>query len=208
MMLQRGGVGFLGATKVAYGCGGWNDPYDGSSQSLDYFFTTCVTSGEYTQGAAHQWALRHMYTNGLWYYNKYEMFEWGALFGNPDLALLLPNNCPGDFDGDGDVDTSDLLILLAAWGTAGPQGDVDGDGDVDTADLLALLAAWGECPGRPCPWDFNDDGVVDGIDQDILMEHWGDCPSPPAECPWDLNGNGVVDGVDLMELVDHYGPCP
>jgi outer membrane protein assembly factor BamB len=52
--------------------------------------------------------------------------------------------CPADFDGDGDVDTADLLFLLGAWGT--PAGDVDGDGDTDTADLLALLAAWGECP--------------------------------------------------------------
>ncbi|MDY7040524.1 MAG: saccharopine dehydrogenase NADP-binding domain-containing protein [Chloroflexota bacterium] len=53
-------------------------------------------------------------------------------------------SCPGDFDGDGDVDTADLLFLLGAWGT--PDGDVDGDGDTDTADLLALLGAWGECP--------------------------------------------------------------
>jgi len=90
-MLRRGGIGFLGATKVAYGCGGWNDPYDGSSQSLDYFFTTCLTSGEYTQGAAQQWALREMYTNGLWYYNKYETFEWGALWGNPNLAIATPS---------------------------------------------------------------------------------------------------------------------
>ena len=52
--------------------------------------------------------------------------------------------CPADFDGDGDVDTADLLFLLGAWGT--PDGDVDGDGNTDTADLLALLAAWGECP--------------------------------------------------------------
>jgi len=52
--------------------------------------------------------------------------------------------CPADFDGDGDVDTADLLYLLGAWGT--PAGDVDGDGNTDTADLLALLAAWGECP--------------------------------------------------------------
>ena len=53
-------------------------------------------------------------------------------------------SCPADFDGDGEVDTADLLHLLGAWGT--PDGDVDGDGDTDTADLLALLAAWGECP--------------------------------------------------------------
>jgi len=52
--------------------------------------------------------------------------------------------CPGDLDGDWDVDTADLLYLLGAWGT--PDGDVDFDGDTDTADLLALLAAWGDCP--------------------------------------------------------------
>ena len=89
-MLKQGGVGFLGSTKVAYGMPGWNNPNSGSSQSLDYFFTTCVTSGDYSQGQAHQWALLEMYTNGLWYYPKYEMFEWGALWGNPNLAMLPP----------------------------------------------------------------------------------------------------------------------
>ncbi len=101
-MLQQGGVGFLGATKVAYGMGAWDDPMDGSSQSLDYFFTTCCTSGDYTQGQAHQWSLYQMYSYGLWYYNKYEMFEWGALWGNPDLSmgyypavmLLFPDGLP------------------------------------------------------------------------------------------------------------------
>jgi WD40 repeat protein len=52
--------------------------------------------------------------------------------------------CPGDFDGDWEVDTADLLHLLGCWGT--DCGDVDFDGDTDSADLLALLGAWGECP--------------------------------------------------------------
>lgn len=86
-MMQQGGVGFVGATKVALGCPGWVGAMDGSSQSLDYFFTTLVTSGDYSQGAAHQQALRNMYTFGLWGYDRYETFEWGALFGNPNLSL-------------------------------------------------------------------------------------------------------------------------
>ena len=64
-----------------------------------------------------------------------------------NIDLYMRNHlveCPADFDGDGDVDTADLLFLLGAWGT--PDGDVDGDGDTDTADLLDLLGAWGECP--------------------------------------------------------------
>ncbi|MFH1418917.1 MAG: C25 family cysteine peptidase [Planctomycetota bacterium] len=87
-MLQRGAVGFVGATKVALGCPGWNDSLDGSSQSMDYYFTTSVTSGQYSQGEAHQRALREMYSNGLWDYNKYETFEWGALWGNPALRMF------------------------------------------------------------------------------------------------------------------------
>ncbi|HWR26851.1 MAG TPA: C25 family cysteine peptidase [Candidatus Thermoplasmatota archaeon] len=87
-MLKQGAIGFLGSNKIAYGQPGWNDPMDGSSQSLDYFFTTYCTSGNYTQGQAHQWSLRQMYVNNLWTAGTYmEMFEWGSLFGNPDLTM-------------------------------------------------------------------------------------------------------------------------
>jgi hypothetical protein len=87
-MLKQGAIGFLGSNKVAYGQPGWNDPMDGSSQSFDYFFTTCCTSGNYTQGQAHQWSLREMYTHNLWTAGTYyEMFEWGSFFGNPDLTM-------------------------------------------------------------------------------------------------------------------------
>jgi serine protease len=64
--------------------------------------------------------------------------------GAYEYQATEPPECPADFDGDGDVDSADLLFLLAAWGT--PDGDVDGDGDTDATDLLALLAAWGQCP--------------------------------------------------------------
>ena len=50
-------------------------------------------------------------------------------------------------------------------------GDVDGDGDVDTADLLLLLGAWGDCPG--CPEDITGDGVVNTADLLLLLGNWG-----------------------------------
>ena len=56
--------------------------------------------------------------------------------------------CPGDLDGDGDVDQSDLGIMLADYGcTDGPgncPGDIDGDGDTDQSDLGVLLANYGQ----------------------------------------------------------------
>jgi hypothetical protein len=59
--------------------------------------------------------------------------------------------CPGDLDGDNDIDLSDLSQLLANYGTTGgaqyEDGDLDADGDVDLSDLSALLAVYGtSCP--------------------------------------------------------------
>jgi hypothetical protein len=143
-MLKQGGVGFLGATKVAYGCPGWEDPSDGSTQSLDYYFTTYVTSGEDTLGQAHQRALRDMYVQGLWNSVKYETFEWGALWGNPNLRLTTADPCPADLTGDGLVNVTDFLLLLSMWGT--PDGDLDGDDTTSVIDLLLMLGSWGPCP--------------------------------------------------------------
>jgi hypothetical protein len=52
---------------------------------------------------------------------------------------------PGDVDGDGIVNTADLLLLLADWGCSDSYcpGDLDEDGETNTADLLTLLADWG-----------------------------------------------------------------
>jgi hypothetical protein len=51
--------------------------------------------------------------------------------------------CPADLDGDGNVDSADLGILISGWGT--PAGDIDGDGVADSVDLGQLLSAWGAC---------------------------------------------------------------
>ena len=51
----------------------------------------------------------------------------------------------GDLDGDGDVDLTDLALLLADFGcmTGGCAGDLDGDGDTDLTDLSLLLGSFG-----------------------------------------------------------------
>jgi hypothetical protein len=61
------------------------------------------------------------------------------------FEFQVESTCPADFDGNGVVGTSDLLLLLSNWGQGG-VGDLDGSGAVGTPDLLMLLEAWGPCP--------------------------------------------------------------
>jgi hypothetical protein len=49
---------------------------------------------------------------------------------------------PGDLDGSGSVDGTDLAVMLSGWGT-NPGGDVTGDGVTNGEDLALLLASWG-----------------------------------------------------------------
>ncbi len=53
--------------------------------------------------------------------------------------------CPPDINGNGIVEVDDILIVVAQWGTPGPQGDINQDGIVDIADLLAAIDAFGPC---------------------------------------------------------------
>jgi hypothetical protein len=144
-------------------------------------------------------------------------FQWETSGGTPAnsgavyvFGELCP--CPADFNKDGRVNVSDLLSLLADWGTA--DGDVDGDSDTDVGDLLALLAAWGFCPchsGTPSPtleevleeaglteqdWDDFVDIMTNGTTQEkanwkCWMDHYltichVDCGGgghSPASCP-------------------------
>jgi len=76
-------------------------------------------------------------------YRNYAGFIW-ALVGIPPINL-----CKGDFDGDGDVDGSDLAIFAVDFGrtncSIGPpcEGDFDKDGDVDESDLAVFASEFG-----------------------------------------------------------------
>ena len=53
--------------------------------------------------------------------------------------------CVADLNGDMIVDTADLGILIANFGTAGPVADLNNDMLVDTADLGILIGVFGTC---------------------------------------------------------------
>ncbi len=64
-----------------------------------------------------------------------------------------PADCPGDLDGNGVIDLTDLSGLLTAFGTCSgnagynPDADLDASGCIDLTDLSELLTVFGtSCP--------------------------------------------------------------
>jgi hypothetical protein len=58
------------------------------------------------------------------------------------MTVAIDAGCvAADLNCDGRVNPSDLAILLASWGQAGPA-DLDGNGSVGASDLVLALAAW------------------------------------------------------------------
>jgi len=71
--------------------------------------------------------------------------------GSATITVNPTDMCPADLNGDENVNVTDLLTLLALWGTDGNgdedvSADLDASGVVNVNDLLILLSAWGECP--------------------------------------------------------------
>ncbi|MFG0259024.1 MAG: GC-type dockerin domain-anchored protein [Phycisphaerales bacterium JB041] len=70
--------------------------------------------------------------------------HWGPGWGPAVAFVLMPLDgvCPADFNGDGDVNTLDVLTFLNAWNAGEDPADFNDDGTVDTLDVLAFLNAW------------------------------------------------------------------
>ncbi len=61
-------------------------------------------------------------------------------------AVFAPPSCPADLNGDGLVNTADLVRFLGRFGqptTVGGEGDFNSDGAVNTADLVFFLGRFG-----------------------------------------------------------------
>jgi hypothetical protein len=71
-------------------------------------------------------------------------------FGRLDrLEFTIASSVRGDLDGDGDVDISDLTLLISAFGSCAsdanfdPDADFNADGCIGLADLTILLSNFG-----------------------------------------------------------------
>lgn len=58
------------------------------------------------------------------------------------MRAYRTERCIADFNGDGSVNTQDVLAFLNAWTAGDPSADVNGDGSVNTQDVLAFLNLW------------------------------------------------------------------
>jgi hypothetical protein len=55
-------------------------------------------------------------------------------------------------------------------------GDINGDGVVNTSDLLAVINAWGPCANCPpalCPADIDGDCQINVGDLLVVINNWG-----------------------------------
>ena len=52
------------------------------------------------------------------------------------------DDCVADFNGDGNVNTQDVLSFLNAWNAGSGTADINGDGNINTQDVLAFLNLW------------------------------------------------------------------
>ncbi|HZW09831.1 MAG TPA: GC-type dockerin domain-anchored protein [Phycisphaerales bacterium] len=64
----------------------------------------------------------------------------GSAFGM-EFAVAA-GECLADFNGDGIVDTRDVLAFLNAWNNDDAASDCDGNGVIDTRDVICFLNAW------------------------------------------------------------------
>ena len=69
---------------------------------------------------------------------------WG--WGRADLQAAVEaaagGACRADWNGDGAVNTQDVLAFLNDWAAGNSSADVNGDGSVNTQDVLAFLNLW------------------------------------------------------------------
>lgn len=133
---------------------------------------------------------------------------------------------PGDLNGDGNLDTGDLTLLVqyVSFGTVPPfpmHADVDDDCCVTLADITYLqehLFNGGPRPICGCatplllhPGDVNCDGAIDNADLVLLTGIIAGTATPCVPAHADVTGDCCVDSDDLAYLQAFLfggGPAP
>ncbi|MCA9151505.1 MAG: hypothetical protein KDA92_19465, partial [Planctomycetales bacterium] len=113
---------------------------------------------------------------------------WQAAIPNPG-AYELSGVVPGDFNGDGNVDASDLALFAAGYRAGDMQFDLTNDGVVDTADRdLMVFDLMKTTYG-----DANFDGVFNSSDLIVVFQAGQYEDGLPVNSMW-ATGDWDMDG--------------
>ena len=90
--------------------------------------------------------------------------EITLLSDSPDSPKSnLVSGCLGDLDSDGQIDTSDLAIMLGSFGcSTNCTSDLNTNGNVGSEDLGILLTLFGVCPAPTVTAISPDSGLASG----------------------------------------------
>jgi hypothetical protein len=99
------------------------------------------------------------------FYDGVIRLSWLGVGSNDNVVgLSAGGGTPQGFE-------EDDLSVSNDCGDPTVPGDVNGDGLVDVTDILAIMDSWGPCLG--CPTDLNGDGIVDVVDLLEVVGSWG-----------------------------------
>ncbi len=127
-------------------------------------------------------------------YGNFSRQLWSV--GAPEVVHV-----PGDFDGDGMVNASDINSIWGLVQSGDPSADLNHDGIVNQADIDYLIhtilnTEYG---------DANLDGLVDAADLAETRKHIGQVFGSPNWAEADFNGDGRTDAADLAIVRTHTG---
>ena len=67
---------------------------------------------------------------------------WGRVDVGAAVAAAADGACVADWNGDGTVNTQDVIAFLNVWASGDVAADINNDGSVNTQDVLAFLNAY------------------------------------------------------------------
>ena len=71
-----------------------------------------------------------------------DYWGWGRVDVAAGVQAAADGACAADWNGDGTVNTQDVLAFLNDWSAGNAAADINGDGTVNTQDVIAFLNLW------------------------------------------------------------------
>lgn len=213
--------------KMLYGVGGWFDSNTGGGAKITFLLDDVDVNGNTTDNIGNWnrdgeriggWTFVGVLdTSGFASAEILELsgkdFQQEYIFGDKFSIGTAPAPAiPGDFDGDSQLNCTDINALTAAVASGNELAtfDLNADGVLSPADVDAWLSAAGEVnlgPGMEYPLgDATLDGIVDRQDFWEWQNH--KFSFAVGWCSGNFNVDSVVDGQDFHIWHDSYRKEP